>query len=74
MQMKTVISQNVASWDVFSELSALQSSYLSILNIHYKNLPIQYTEIFSVVKIENFVGKNMIFLIYLFKTLIEGTL
>ena len=73
MQMKTVISQNVATWDIFLELNALQSSYLSILNIHYENLPIQYTEIFSVVKIKNFVGKIMIFLIYLFITLIVGT-
>ena len=35
---------------------------------HYENLPMQYTEIFSVVKIENFVGKILIFFLFLFKT------
>ena len=30
----------------------------------YENLPIQYIEIFLLVKIENFIGKNLIFLIF----------
>ena len=38
--------------------------------IHYENFPMQYTEIFSAVEIENFSRK---FLIYLLKTLIMGT-
>ena len=33
----------------------------------------QYTEIFSTVKIENFIGKISIFLIFLLKKLIVGT-
>ena len=32
---------------------------------HYENLPMQYTEIFSAVKFENFTTKNLIFLIFL---------
>ena len=35
---------------------------------HYENLPMQYTEIFSGVKIENFVGKFLIFFLFLLKT------
>ena len=35
---------------------------------NYENLPMQYTVIFKVVKIENFVGKFLIFFIFLLKT------
>ena len=34
----------------------------------YENLPMQYTEIFSAVKIENFVGFFKIFFLFLLKT------
>ena len=39
-------------------------------NYHYENLPMQYTEIFSAIKIENFTRKKKrkIFLIFLLKT------
>ena len=40
---------------------------------HYENMPMQYIEIFSSVKIENFIGKCLIFSIFLLKTLIVGT-
>ena len=40
---------------------------------HYKNLPMQYTENFSAVIIENFVGEIWIFLIFELKTYIVGT-
>ena len=42
-------------------------------NIHHENLPMQYIEIFSEAKIENFIGKNLIFLTFSFKTYIMGT-
>ena len=29
-----------------------------IISVHYENLPMQNTEIFSVAKMENFIGKN----------------
>ena len=32
--------------------------------LHYKNMPMQSTEIFSVLKFENFVGKFMIFFLF----------
>ena len=36
-----------------------------LLSVHYENMPMQYTEIFKVVKIENFQLKNVdIFLIF----------
>ena len=35
---------------------------------HYENLPMQYTEIFSAVKIENFFGFFKIFFLFLLKT------
>ena len=42
--------------------------------IHYKNSPMQYTEIFfQKKKIENFIGKILIFLIFSLKTYIVGT-
>ena len=37
-------------------------------SMHYENLPMQYTEIFSVVKIENFIRKMLIFFLFLLKT------
>ena len=40
---------------------------------HYQNTPMQYTEIFSVAKFENFMGISLIVLIYLLKTLIVDT-
>ena len=40
--------------------------------MHDENLTMQYTENFSAVKIEHFIGK-MTFLIFLLKTLIVGT-
>ena len=36
--------------------------------MHYENLPMQYTEIFSPVKTENFMRKNLIFFLFLLKT------
>ena len=42
--------------------------------LHYENLPMQYTETFSAVKNENFIGKIWILLILLLETLIVGTL
>ena len=35
---------------------------------HYENLPMQYTEIFLAVKIENFIRKMLIFFLFLLKT------
>ena len=35
---------------------------------HYENLPMQYTEIFSAVKIENVIRKMLIFFLFLLKT------
>ena len=35
---------------------------------HYKNTPMQYTEIFLVVKIKIFTGKKMIFFLFLLQT------
>ena len=40
---------------------------------HYENLPMQYTENFSEAKIENFIGKKWIVLIFSLKTYIVGT-
>ena len=40
---------------------------------HKENTPMQYMEIFSSVKIESFIGKISILLIFLLKTLILGT-
>ena len=37
-----------------------------------KNAHAMHSDFFSVVKIENFVGKNLIFSIFMFKTLIVG--
>ena len=39
----------------------------------HANTPIQYTEIFFSCKIENVIGKILIFFLILFKTLIVGT-
>ena len=51
---------------------AINQSRIDV-NIHYENVTMQYTEIFSAVKIKkNINGKNLIFLIFLLKTLIEG--
>ena len=36
--------------------------------MHYENLPMQYTEILSPVKIENFIGFLKIFFLFLLKT------
>ena len=42
--------------------------------VHYGNIPIQYTRIFSeAAKIEHYIGKILMFLIFLPKTLIVGT-
>ena len=41
---------------------------------HYENLPIQYTDIFSVVKKEKFHSKYFDSLVFLFYTSIVGTL
>ena len=41
--------------------------------VYYENLPMQYTENFSAVKFQNFIGKTLILLICLLKTLIAGT-
>ena len=37
-------------------------------NIHYENLPMQHTEIFCSLKIENFQLKKLIFFLFLLKT------
>ena len=39
-----------------------------LLFAHDKNLPMQFTEIFSCENIENFIGKNLIILIFLLTT------
>ena len=44
---------------------------LLTLFLHYENLPMEY-RFFSALKIENFIGEKMIFLIFSFKTLIVG--
>ena len=44
------------------------------MGTYYENFTMQYTEIFSAVKIENFIGKILIFSIILLKPLIVGTL
>ena len=40
---------------------------------HYENLPMQYTDFLSGVKIENFIGFLKIFFLCLLKTKIVGT-
>ena len=40
---------------------------------HFETLPMQYTETFSAENFENFIGKILIFQIFLLKTLIVGT-
>ena len=40
---------------------------------HYENLPMQYTDFFSAVKIEDSSAKFLIFLMILLITLIVGT-
>ena len=59
-----VFSHQVAHFFVLSSSSANLK--------HYQNLPMQYiVVVFSAVKIENFIGEILIFLIYLLKTLTE---
>ena len=43
------------------------------MNTHYKNLPMQYTEIFSEAKIENFIGKFFIFSIFFSQNVLMST-
>ena len=38
------------------------------LPVHYGNMPMQYTDFFSSVKIENIIGKFLIFFLFLLKT------
>ena len=40
----------------------------SVKRNHYEDLPMQYTVIFSAVKIENFIRKMLIFFLFLLKT------
>ena len=40
---------------------------------HNENLPIQYTENFSAVKLKNFIGEDLMILIFMLETLIVGT-
>ena len=49
-------------------ITSIVSSFVS----HYENLPMHYIEIFSALKIKNFIGIKMTFLIFLFKTRIVG--
>ena len=42
----------------------------SLFVSHHENLPMKYTENLSAVKTENFIGKILIFLISLLKTMI----
>ena len=42
-------------------------------NMHYENMPLQYTESFLAVKIENFIRKKLMLLIFMLKTLIVCT-
>ena len=52
-------SSAVSTLNVFSEVGRLAISFISSvavirINFHYENLSMQYTEIFKVVKTENF--------------------
>ena len=40
---------------------------LKKISVHLENSPMQYTEIFSAVKIENFVGNNLMFYLFMLK-------
>ena len=56
----------------FDKTASLQSS--ANIDDRYENMPMQYTDNFSAVKVENFTRKKkMIFLIFLLKTYIVGT-
>ena len=41
---------------------------IGLVFLHYENLPLQYMEIFSKAKHENFIGKFLLFLIFFLKT------
>ena len=73
--MKAVFSGKNFSFFRFYEIFAIydQVHNVKIFRVcntgnHYENLPMQYTEIFSPVKIENFVRKFLIFFLFLLKT------
>ena len=72
------ICLNLNSADL--DQTASDNRYFNFCNLfciifepHCENMPMQYIENFSADKIENFIGKNLIFLIFLLKTLIAGT-
>ena len=46
----------------------LQNLGRHIVENHYENLPMQYTEIFKAIKNENFQQENLIFFLFLLKT------
>ena len=45
----------------------LLQALMLVSNTYYKNLPMQYTEIFLVAKNENFIGKISIYFLFLLK-------
>ena len=55
-------------WKLFESFYDEKKVSADSESIHYENLPMQYTEIFSPVKIENFVRKSLIFFLFLLKT------
>ena len=56
------------SWFISGEMKGVAGTVKPLVGNHYENTRIQYTEIFSTVKIENFIGKSLISLICLLKT------
>ena len=54
---------------LLEDIPVSASSRNSFYIYHYETLSMQYTDIFSAVKIENFIRKNLIFLLLLLRTL-----
>ena len=50
----------------------LRQYKLCLEEFHYENLPMKYTDFFSVKEKENFIRKILIFFLYLLKTEIVG--
>ena len=58
-------SNNEQAWEEVLRWEAMHARYVIFTQIsHYENMPMQYTEIFYVVKNENFQLKIYIFLIF----------
>ena len=59
------------SLSLFGNIYADSTSNFKLIlssGFYYENLPMQYTEIFSAVKLEKIIKKKMIFFLFLLKT------